>query len=99
YEMARPDANGWSELGFAGLPIGTLHSPIFYPLLAFLVKKGVPLGPVYAAMLWAGFVAPALAVYVIARRRVSIAASLFLSYLLLVQPSTVWGIGSPLAGM
>ncbi|HEX4334259.1 MAG TPA: hypothetical protein VH062_00010 [Polyangiaceae bacterium] len=99
YDLARPDSNGWSELAFAGLPVGTLHSPIIYPLLALLTRAGVPLGPMYAACLLAGVAAPSLALYYVARRRVSVLAALFLSYLVLVQPSTLWGIGSPLAGM
>ena len=99
YDLARSDSNGWSELGFAGLPVTTLHSPLLYPLLAFLTRVGVPLGATYSACLFAGVVAPSLSLYFVARRRIAVPGALFLSYLVLVQPSTVWGIGSPLAGM
>jgi hypothetical protein len=98
-ELAQPDFNGWSELGFAGLPLDTLHSPLFYPLLALLMRVGVPLAVTYRACLLMGLLAPSAALYVVARRRVGVLAGLFISYLVLVQPSTLWGIGSPLAGM
>lgn len=99
YELARTDGNGWSELGFAGLPVATLHSPIFYPMLAYFSRIGVPLEPVYTAFLFAGVISPSIAFYLVARRRISAIAAFILSYLLLVQPSMVWGIGSPFAGM
>lgn len=98
YELAS-GGNGWSELGFGGLPVGTLHSPLFFPFLAALVRAHVPLGPVYSAFVVAGLIGPSVALYVFGRRRVSPAAAFVVSYLFLVQPSMVWGIGSPLAGM
>jgi hypothetical protein len=98
-ELARPDFNGWSEIGFAGLPVGTLHSPLFYPLLAALTRAGIPLGATYRVGLLMGVLAPSAALYLVARRRAGILPALVVAYLVLVQPSTVWGIGSPLAGM
>jgi hypothetical protein len=98
YELAK-GGNGWSELGFAGLPVTTLHSPVFFPFLAALVRAGMPLAPAYVAFVLAGLVAPSVAFYLVARRRVAPAPAFVLAYLLLVQPSVVWGIGSPLAGM
>ncbi|HVW25618.1 MAG TPA: hypothetical protein VHC69_09620 [Polyangiaceae bacterium] len=99
YDLARPDFNGWSELGFAGLPLGTLHSPLFYPLLATLTRIGVPLEAMYRVCLLLGLLAPSLALYFVARRRASVLVALVVAYLVLVEPSTIWGIGSPLAGM
>jgi hypothetical protein len=99
HDLSRADSNGWSEIGFAGFPLGTLHSPLWYPLLAWLVRHGAPIHPIYAFVLVAGFVAPPLAIYWVARRRMSPARAGALAYLVLVQPSMIWGIGSPLGGM
>src|ERR1700753_557296 len=71
YELARPGQNGWSELGFAGLPVDTLDSPLFHPLLAPPARAGMPLEPMYVAMLWTGYIAPSLGLYFVARRRAS----------------------------
>jgi hypothetical protein len=98
-ELSRPDGPAWSELGFGGFPLGTLHSPLWYPLLAFLVRHGAPGEGVYCAALILGFLAPSLSLYFVARRRVPPIPSALLAYLLLVQPATIWGIGSPLGGM
>jgi hypothetical protein len=99
YDLARGTGNGWSELAFAGFPLTTLHSPIWYPLLARLTRAGAPLEPIYAGLLMLGFAAPALALYAVARRRTSPMRAGVLAYLVLVQPSMIWGIGSPLGGM
>lgn len=99
YELARHGTDAWSEIGFAGFPLGNLHSPLFYPALAALVRAGVPLEPVYTALLVLGLLAPPLAIYVVARRRTAAAGAALLAYLALVQPPMLWGIGSPLGGM
>lgn len=99
WELAQPENPAWSEIGFAGFPLGTLHSPLWYPLLAFIVRHGVPLEPVYRAVLILSFAAPSVALYGVARRRLEIIPSTLLAYLLLIQPAEIWGIGSPLGGM
>src|SRR5689334_5128124 len=63
-ELARPDFNGWSEIAFAGMPLDTLHSPLVYPLLAALMRAGVPLGVTYRAGLLMGLLGPSVALYV-----------------------------------
>ena len=98
-ELSRNDARGWSEIAFGGFPLGTLHSPIWYPLLAFVTRLGVPIGPLYGAMLLLGLVSTPLAIYATARKRTTATRAGFLAYLVLVQPAMLWGIGSPLAGM
>jgi hypothetical protein len=98
-ELSRSQARGWSEIAFAGFPLGTLHSPIWYPLLAFLTRVGVPIGPLYTAVLLLGLIAPPLAIYAAARKRTTASQACLLAYLVLVQPALLWGIGSPLAGM
>jgi hypothetical protein len=91
--------NGWSEIAFGGFPLATLHSPLWYPLLAWLTRQGVPLHPLYAACLVLGFLAPPVAIFGVARRRMTAARAGALSHLVLIQSPMIWGIGSPLAGM
>lgn len=97
-ELAR-SPNGWSEMSFTGFALGTLHSPLFYPALAWLARLGLPIGPLYCMLLIAGFAAPALAFYWVARRRIDAARAALLSYVVLVQSEMIWGIASPLGGM
>ncbi len=98
-DLARAEGAGWSEIGFTGFALGTLHSPIWYPPLAWLVRHGAPLGPLYAALLVVGFAAPAFAIGFVARRRVGTVPAALLSYVVLVQAPMITGIGSPLGGM
>lgn len=89
----------WSDIGFTGFPIGTLHSPLWYPLLASLVAVGLPAEPLYAAALFVGFMTPSLALYAVARQHTAPLAALVVAFLILVQPPWLRGVGSPLAGM
>jgi hypothetical protein len=97
--LATSGAGGWSELGFLGFPLGTLHSPLWYPALAALSRAGVGIERVYAALLVLGFVAPALAVYGVACRRAEPFWALVLAFVVLIQAPAIRGISSPLAGM
>ncbi|MCX7809191.1 MAG: hypothetical protein N2515_11350, partial [Deltaproteobacteria bacterium] len=36
------NSSGWSDLAFAGFPLGFLHSPLWYGIAARLVALGVP---------------------------------------------------------
>lgn len=90
---------GWSEIAFCGFPLSTLHSPVWYGLLGWLVRIGVPAGPPYVLCVWAGFVAPAVALYGVSRRTLAPLPALVLSYLLLIQRPVVVGVGSALGGM
>jgi hypothetical protein len=99
YAAAFEARNGWSEIAFCGFPIKTLHSPLWYGTLAWLVRIGLPAGPLYASCLALGFLAPSLALYFTARRRVSVPAAAVLAYLLLAQRPAIVGVGSALGGM
>ncbi len=98
-ELARGTGHGWSDMAFCGFPLGTLHSPLWYPALAALARHGLPLDGVYAALLVVSFMAPSTALYFVARRRIGAFRAAGLGYLLMVQSHWVWGIGSPLGGM
>jgi hypothetical protein len=97
-ELARLDS-GWSDLAFTGLPLGTLHSPLWYPVLALLARLGLPIEPLYRGVLLASFCAPPLALFAVARRFTSTVPAMVLAYLLLVQAPNLRGVGAPLAGM
>ncbi len=97
YELSR--GTEWSEIAFTGFPAKLLHSPLWFGALATLVSWGVPLGPPYALMCLIGFAAPSLAIYWVARQRISKWGAATLAYLVLVQPTMAWGIGSSLGGM
>lgn len=97
-ELAAGHGN-WSEAGFAGFPLSTLHSPLWYPAIGWLVRIGLPLEPLYVTAVFAGFMAPALAIYAVARVHARPVAAGLIGILLLVQSPAVWGIGSALAGM
>ncbi|MBM4363376.1 MAG: hypothetical protein FJ104_11895, partial [Deltaproteobacteria bacterium] len=99
HDLAARGATGWSELGFAGFPLGTLHSPLWYGALAALVRLGAPPEPLYRAALLLGYLAPPLALYAVGRVRLGPIAAGVLGWLFLVQPPAIWGIGSPLGGM
>jgi hypothetical protein len=89
----------WSDIAFTGFPLGDLHSPLWYPLLAATARAGVALEELYRVALFAGFVAPSLALFAVARRHAAPLPSLLLALLLLCQPPWLRGVGSPLAGM
>ena len=91
--------NGWSEIAFSGFPIHSLHSPLWYGLLSLLSRTGLPAGPLYAFFVWLGFVAPALALYRVARRTLNPLLSCLVAFLLLVQRPAIVGVGSAWGGM
>jgi hypothetical protein len=99
YAAAFEAYNGWSEIAFCGFPLGTLHSPLWYGALSLVAKLGLAAGPAYAGCIWLGFVAPALALYWVARRSLRVVPSAILAYLLLVQRPAIVGIGSAFGGM
>lgn len=89
----------WSEIGFYGFPLSTLHSPLCYGLLARLVALGLPAGPLYAFCLMLGYVAPALALYAVVRRELGPWLAGGLAYLVLMESTAIVGVGSALGGM
>jgi len=99
YDAAFEARGGWSEIAFCGFPIHALHSPLWYGLLAHLVRAGLPAAALYAACVWFGYLAPALAMYVVARRRIPPWLAAVPAYLLLVQYPAIVGVGSALGGM
>lgn len=99
HSMAFDARGGWSDLSFCGFPLHLLHSPLWYGLLAVLARLHLPAGPLYGAMVLAGLLAPPLALYKVARRRLPPAAAGGIAYLLLLQRPGFIGYGSATGGM
>ncbi len=97
-DLARGEG-GWSDAAFLGFPATAVHSPLWYGLLGRLAAGGVPAGLLVALFNFLGFVAPALAVLAVARRRAPLWAAALAAYLVLVQRPWLAGFESPLAGM
>ena len=99
YSLSNDAPGGWSEIGFCGFPLGTLHSPLWYGALSLIARSGIRIEPFYGAGLLAGFLAPPIALYLIARRTVTPFIAATLAYLLLVRRSAIIGPAAALAGM
>jgi hypothetical protein len=97
--LARPDSVGWSELAFCGFPLGSLQSPLTFGGLARLVRLGLPLEPLYAALSVIGLAAPAWALFHVASKRVSSPLAFGLASTLLLYRGALVGSAAPLAGM
>ena len=91
--------NSWSELAFCGMPLTTLHSPLWYGIAAQLVRIGVPADTLYVFLLITGFVTPALSLYIVGRRRNRAWQGLLAGWLWLMLPFHISGFASALAGM
>lgn len=98
YALAESDS-AWIDIGFCGAPLGSLHSPLWTGLLTWALRLGLRLEPLYTGLLVAALAAPALALYVIARRSLSRPAAAVTAYLLLIQRPALAGVESPLGGM
>jgi hypothetical protein len=99
HSLAGDGADGWSRIGFAGVAIDTLHSPVFWRGLAALDRLGVDIERVYAVCVCVGLAAPALAVFAVARRRLPRGWAFALAYLVLVQRTAIVGTASASGGM
>jgi hypothetical protein len=98
HSLAHEGAGGWSNVGFAGLSLDTLHSPMLWRALALL--DGTPLlVPVYASLLCLGLAAPAVAIYWVARRRIAWPWAAALAYVVLIQRPALVGSASATGGM
>jgi len=97
--LASDGASGWSRIGFAGLSLDTLHSPLFWRGLAAIDRLGVDIGPIYAALTCLGVAAPAIAVFVVARRRLAVPWSAGLAYVVLIQRTAIVGTAAATGGM
>jgi hypothetical protein len=97
---AAHDAHGgWSDDAWAGFPVGSLHSPLWYAPLVWIERAGLKVDLFYFGAVLLGFLAPALAMYRVARRSVAPPAAGLLALVLLIQRPVILGFGSAFGGM
>lgn len=70
-DLARVDSNGWSDLAYAGFPLHILQPPAIFGALSNLTRLGFPLERLYEFSCILGLAAPAAAVFLLARVRLS----------------------------
>jgi len=92
-------SGGWSDAAFLGYPLTATHGPLWYGILGRLAALGVPTGLLLALFEMIGFLAPALAVLAVSRRRAPLWAATAVAWLVLVQRPWLAGFESPLGGM
>jgi hypothetical protein len=97
--LAGEGACGWSPIAFAGLSLDALHSPLLWRGMALATRAGLPLRLLYPLVLYAGLLAPAAAVFVVAKRRMPLLPAFALAWLLLIQRPALVGTASATGGM
>ncbi|MBX7194641.1 MAG: hypothetical protein K1X94_21480 [Sandaracinaceae bacterium] len=92
-------SSGWSDLAFAGFPLGVLHSPLWYGLLALVVRLGVPAWVAYCAFVTGTEIALGLVAFEVGRRRTTPAIALLAGVAVQTQSLLVTGPSGVLTGM
>ena len=91
--------HGWSDDAWCGFPVGSLHSPLWYAPLIWIDRAGGDVDLFYFAAVLLGFLAPAVAMYRVARRSLSPPVAGLLACVLLIQRPAIQGVGSAFGGM
>ncbi len=92
-------ASGWSDLAYGGFPLGVLHSPLWYGLLALVVRFGVPAWIAYCGFVTLTEVVLGLVALEVGRRRAPVAMALGVGVLVQTQSLLVTGPSGVLSGM
>lgn len=93
------NSSGWSDLAFAGFPLGTLHSPLWYGLLASIVQLGAPAWLTYCVGVTCSEIFLGLVSLEVAARRAQRAPALVVAVLVQTQNLLVTGPSGILSGM
>jgi len=99
HAAAHDTHHGWSDDAWCGFPVGSLHSPLWYTPLIWIDRAGGDVDLFYFAAVLLGFLAPAVAMYRVARRSLSPPVAGLLAFILLVQRPVILGVGSAFGGM
>lgn len=91
--------SGWSDLAYGGFPLGVLHSPLWYGLLALVVRAGVPAWVAYCSFVTLTEIVLGLVAFEVGRRRAPTAVALGLAVLVQTQSLLVTGPSGVLTGM
>ncbi|MBN8615040.1 MAG: hypothetical protein J0L92_30870 [Deltaproteobacteria bacterium] len=92
-------ASGWSDLAYGGFPLGVLHSPLWYGLLALVVRLGVPAWIAYCLAVTMTEIALGLVALEVGRRRAPVPLALGIAVLVQTQSLLVTGPSGVLTGM
>jgi len=98
-EIHAAAAGPWSDDAWCGFPVRSLHSPLWYTPLVWIEKAGGPTDLVYFGAVLLGFLAPALAMYRVARRSLAPPVAVLPAFFLLIQRPAIVGVGSAFGGM
>ena len=93
------NTSGWSDLAFAGFPLGTLHSPLWYGILAFFVSLGAPAWMTYCVGVTCTEIFLGLVALEVGSRRAQRAPALVIALLVQTQNLLVTGPSGVLSGM
>jgi hypothetical protein len=93
------NSSGWSDLAFAGFPLGTLHSPLWYGLLVGIVKLGAPAWMTYCVGVTCTEIFLGLVALEVGARRAQRAPALVVAVLVQTQSLLVAGPSGILSGM
>jgi hypothetical protein len=93
------NTSGWSDVAYAGFPLSVLHSPLWYGLLAFVVRLGVPAWIAYTGFVTLTEVTLGLVALEVGRRRAPPAVALAVSVAVQTQSLLVTGPSGVLTGM
>lgn len=97
-DLARTQS-GWSDVAYAGFPLGVLHSPLWYGLLALAVRLGLPAWASYCAAVTLTECVLGLVALEVGRRRAHVALALLAAVLVQTQSLLVAGPSGVLTGM
>ena len=97
-ELSR-SRSGWSDTAYAGFPLGVLHSPLWYGLLALVVRLGVPAWVAYTAFVTFAEAALGFVALEVGSRRAPRALALAVSVAVQTQSLLVAGPSGVLTGM
>jgi hypothetical protein len=92
-------SSGWSDVAYAGFPLGVLHSPFWYGLLAALVRLGAPAWATYALAVTLTECVLGLVALELGRRRAPVGAALLAAVAVQTQSLLVTGPSGVLTGM
>lgn len=93
------NTSGWSDIAFAGFPLGTLHSPLWYGLLAFFISLGAPAWMTYCIGVTGTEIFLGLVALEVGSRRAQRAPALVIAVLVQTQSLLVTGPSGVLSGM
>lgn len=98
-DLAGAGSRGWSDLAYCGFPLELLQPPLTFRAFALIAHEGGPLEAVYNLVLAGSLAAPAIAFFLVARRRLGAFWACALAATLVVYRGSLIGEAAAIAGM